>query len=189
MPTTESKQKESTDFAALAAELSEHHRELVAVAASVAAGCRPCTKFHVKAAQEAGATPGEIRRAVEDATAVTQSAASAMATLATDGLDGAEAATSYDDDALAQLVPAGAAFAVNCASEVKDRVEAAKQGGTTDRQVEATLGVARMVKRVAANRAEESIAKVAGSGPEPSEGGGSCCGPQGADGDSQAACS
>jgi AhpD family alkylhydroperoxidase len=34
------------------------NKELVAVAISVAAGCRPCTTYHLAKVREAGACPG-----------------------------------------------------------------------------------------------------------------------------------
>jgi len=45
--------------------LSEKEKELVAVGASVAAGCIPCTRYHVKAVQAAGASPSAAPREAE----------------------------------------------------------------------------------------------------------------------------
>ena len=52
--------------------LTEKEQELVAVGASIAAGCRPCTAYHVRAARVAGADKEEIRQAVNDALDVRQ---------------------------------------------------------------------------------------------------------------------
>jgi AhpD family alkylhydroperoxidase len=180
MPRTKTKQSEQERFAALAAELGEQRPELIAVAVSAAAGCRPCTEFHVKAARAAGATPGQIRRAAEDAERVTRDAASAMTELVVEASGAPDAAADYGDPVLAELVPAGAAFAASWAAQVKERIEAAQRHGTTDRQVEATLRIARMIKGVAADRAEAAVADFPGGRPDP-EGvdGGGCCGPNG----------
>ena len=47
---------------------------LIALGASVAAGCQPCTEFQVKAARESGACEEGIQFAVEAALAVRQAA-------------------------------------------------------------------------------------------------------------------
>ena len=48
--------------------LSEKDLEIIAVGASVAAGCLPCTRFHLRAAAHTGADQAEITQAVRDAT-------------------------------------------------------------------------------------------------------------------------
>ncbi len=50
-------------------------KELVAVGASVAAGCKPCTTYHVKQVRETGASDEEIQQAIADAICVRNSAA------------------------------------------------------------------------------------------------------------------
>ncbi|MEJ2117510.1 MAG: carboxymuconolactone decarboxylase family protein [Alphaproteobacteria bacterium] len=40
------------------------NKELVAVAVSVAAGCRPCTTYHLAKAREAGASDADLEKAV-----------------------------------------------------------------------------------------------------------------------------
>ncbi|HLE29744.1 MAG TPA: carboxymuconolactone decarboxylase family protein [Anaerolineales bacterium] len=47
--------------------LAPKEAELIAVGASIAAGCQPCTRFHFQAARAAGADDEEIRQAVRDA--------------------------------------------------------------------------------------------------------------------------
>jgi AhpD family alkylhydroperoxidase len=59
--------------------LTEKQKELVAVGASIAAGCRPCTTHHVAAARAAGAGDVEIRAAVQTALAVRDSDALSIA--------------------------------------------------------------------------------------------------------------
>jgi AhpD family alkylhydroperoxidase len=54
--------------------IAKKEKELTAVGISIAAGCKPCTDYHVKAVREAGASDDEIRRAIEDAVAVRNAA-------------------------------------------------------------------------------------------------------------------
>ena len=41
-------------------EFGAKEKELIAVGASIAAGCRPCTEHHVNAAREAGADTADL---------------------------------------------------------------------------------------------------------------------------------
>lgn len=45
-------------------------KELVAIGASVVAGCQPCMKYHFKAAKDSGATEEEIKDAIDTVQAV-----------------------------------------------------------------------------------------------------------------------
>ncbi len=52
------------------ARLSHKEKELVAVGASVAAGCIPCTRYHIEEVRATGATTDEITHAIEAALCV-----------------------------------------------------------------------------------------------------------------------
>ena len=58
--------------------LTEKEKELIAIGASVAAGCQPCTEYHVKSARSAGACDRSLTLAVETALGVRDSATRAM---------------------------------------------------------------------------------------------------------------
>src|SRR6266511_5659990 len=59
--------------------LSEEQRELVAVGASVGAGCHPCVSYHVKAGAKAGLSGDRLLAAVTSAERVAAEAAERMA--------------------------------------------------------------------------------------------------------------
>jgi AhpD family alkylhydroperoxidase len=59
-------------------ELNQKEQSLIAIGVSVAAGCQPCTAYHVKAARTAGACDRSIALAVETALAGRKSATVAM---------------------------------------------------------------------------------------------------------------
>ena len=61
-------------------------RELVAIGASVTAGCQPCLKYHVDKALESGANESEISAAIEVGKIVRKGAAHKMDSFAS-GLD------------------------------------------------------------------------------------------------------
>jgi AhpD family alkylhydroperoxidase len=143
--------------------LSERQQELVAIGAAIAAGCRPCTRFHVRAARAAGATAGDLRRAVDRGLEARRSAADHMARLAERLLAGvtegepAQAGLAIDDD----LVSAAAALAANCGIDLAGHAARAREHGASGGQIDAALGIARMVKTMAENRAEAAARRIA----------------------------
>lgn len=66
-------------------------RELVAVAASLAAGCANCLEHHVDEARRSGATPAEIQEALDVARAVRLTALTNMDSFATTVVRGEDA--------------------------------------------------------------------------------------------------
>ena len=145
--------------------LTEKEQELVAVGASIAAGCRPCTAYHVRAARIAGADKEEIRQAANDALDVRRSATASMARLAEKQLGDAPKsdATNYSEESLiGELVSVSAALAINCVTNLETHLAAAWQLGATVRQIQTALGIARAVKNMAAKKADEAVTKIAG---------------------------
>ena len=173
--------------------LTEKEQELVAIGASIAAGCRPCTAYHFRAARAAGADEQEIRQAASDALDVRHSAADSMARLAAKHLGdapAAEAARGSEKSLMGELVSVGAALAVNCAVGLETHLTAAYQLGATVPQIQTALEIARAVKNMAGKKAEETITRLAeesqacadscgchadASRPSPASAG-SCCG-------------
>jgi len=145
--------------------LTEKEQELVAVGASIAAGCRPCTAHHFRAARAAGADKEEIRQAVNGALDVRHSASDIIARLAAKYLGDApaeEASHSSEQSLMGELVSVSAALAVNCAVSLETHLTAAYQLGATVRQIQTALGIARAVKNMAAKKADEAVTKIAG---------------------------
>jgi AhpD family alkylhydroperoxidase len=140
--------------------LTEKEQELVAVGASIAAGCRPCTAHHFRAARAAGADKEEIRQAVNGALDVRHSASDIMARLAAKYLGDApaeEAPHGSEQSLMGELVSVGAALAVNCAVSLETHLTAAYQLGATVRQIQTALQIARAVKNMAAKKADETM--------------------------------
>jgi len=147
--------------------LTEVQQELIAVGVSIAAGCKPCTMFHVKAARVAGASDADIRQAVDDALAVRRNSTEIMARLADKLLGKApesNSAAAPDKSLMGELVSAGAALAVNCGGNLEAHVIAARSIGATDHHLQTTLAIARAVKNMAAKKVEEVATKTAPAG-------------------------
>jgi AhpD family alkylhydroperoxidase len=137
--------------------LTQKEKELVAIGASIAAGCQPCTTHHFEAVRQVGATESEIRQAVDAALGVRNSATTIMAGLAEMhlGTGGAvEEPRNSSKRLIGELVSIGAALAVNCVTNLETHLQAARTVGATERQIQTALGVARAIKKVAEQKAE-----------------------------------
>ena len=144
--------------------LTQKEKELVALGASIAAGCQPCTTHHFEAVRQAGATESEIRQAVDAALRVRNSATEIMTGLAAMhlGTGGAVEETGRSSKPLiGELVSIGAALAVNCVTNLETHLQAARTVGATERQIQTALGIARAIKKVAEQKAEAIITAVA----------------------------
>jgi len=145
--------------------LGEKDQEIIAVGASIASGCLPCTKFHLRAAAGAGANQGEIVQAVRDATAVRRAATGLMARAG--GLPTAEAGPATPDPAgvrtlIRELVAIAAAYTVNCSSSLGEHMTAARDLGATDPQMFAALKIACAIRDVACQKAKAVAGSVFG---------------------------
>lgn len=159
------------------ARLSMKDRELVAVGASVAAGCIPCTQHHVKASTSAGATTGEITRAIDTALGVKDSSRSIMRRVAHTELglreppDPPERPVPAEQepppccslgDRMSELISIAAAVAVNCPASFQRHVEGARAAGAGDDEVQLVVGFARMIRARACEKMDHAAGAVVG---------------------------
>lgn len=159
--------------------LTQTEKELIAVGASIAAGCQPCTVHHFQAARAAGAADQEIRQAVDDALCVRNSATKDMARWADKHLGcapHAEAPCCSDKPLIRELVSASAAFALNCVTNLDSHLAAARRLGASERQIQTALAVARTVKKVAGQKVEAAAEASVVRADEASEPCGDDCG-------------
>jgi AhpD family alkylhydroperoxidase len=141
--------------------LTEKEQEIIAVGASVASGCLPCTKFHLRAAASVGADAEETLMAVRQATVVRMAATVIMAKAG--GWSGAELApppAAAEGSLLVHLVALSAAYAISCSTGMETHIGAARALGATDRQIYRALEIACRIRDVA-NRKAKSVAGAA----------------------------
>ncbi|MBI5445073.1 MAG: carboxymuconolactone decarboxylase family protein [Deltaproteobacteria bacterium] len=140
--------------------MNTKEKELIAIAVSVAAGCEPCTQHHVKAAKEAGGQPNELRQMVETALSVRERATQRMSAVAWEELGTPAEFPSCDaslpPSQLEALASAACALAANCGVGVPGFLSAAMTAGASERDGEVALGIARQIKKVAAEKADET---------------------------------
>lgn len=171
--------------------LTRKEKCLISVGASVAAGCQPCTAFHVKAALEAGASEIEVGQSAEIALRVRKEATSIMASVAAKHLGKQEEADNrrtYSRSKIDALVAVAAAYAINCTTGLEYHLNAAQLAEASVQQIQVALGISRSIKITAARQVEALVIVIGtaddangGCGchePEVEEvpGSGSCCG-------------
>jgi AhpD family alkylhydroperoxidase len=136
-------------------------RELAAVGISVASGCKPCTNYHVKAVREAGASDEEIKRAVTDSLSVRKSATYFMKThaLARLGQEGSHSDADGPDSTnrVRELISVGAAFGVNCTSNLKQHLAAAATVGISQEEITEIAKLAAFIKERAASHVDRLV--------------------------------
>ncbi len=140
--------------------LSIKEKELVAIGISVVAGCKPCTDYHVRAGCESGATDDEIRLAIKDAMCVRESARKIMKAHGLQCLGDA----SNDADCgcggtnrIKELVSVGAAHAVNCTTNLKKHLAAAKTIDIAETELKEIITLSRFIKGKAASHVDNMV--------------------------------
>ncbi len=158
--------------------LSDQEREHVAIGAAVGAGCRPCTRYHVRAAVQLGLTHEDIRDDIEEAELVRIDAAMSTAAFARALTGGAAEYESSACSAASRsraLAQVGAATGANAGYLLDALLPQARGLGLTDEALSEAVAVAGKVKDMAASffarDAERALASGAVRAPTPEVGG------------------
>lgn len=134
-------------------------KELVALAISVAAGCRPCVTHHLLEVRKAGAGDAAIGKAVDGAVDVRSAATEGMRRHAL-GLDPAGQGRAAAGP-LAGMVALGAALAVNCTAETDKHLSTARSLGVPSDHLDEVFSLAAMIRSKAIGHVE---ARLGGAG-------------------------
>jgi AhpD family alkylhydroperoxidase len=161
-------------------ELNQKEQSLIAVGASVAAGCQPCTAYHVKAARTAGACDRSIALAIETALTGRTSATIGMGEWAA-RYQGAKPEIDPEFRAqkllIAELTSIATAVAVNSVPDLQKHLTAARDAGARMEQIRAAIEIARKIKRVAEEKIGAITDKVEEEAqPATAPGASACCG-------------
>lgn len=136
-------------------------RELAAVGVSVAAGCRPCLDYHLKAARKARASDKEIRQAMDDAIVLQRKTADIMEDYAM-SLMGEDRVCDDRDGGrttrMRELVCIGAAYAINTTPLLEWHLDAAHTLGVSDAEIESVVRLAMFIK----DKADVHVQRLAG---------------------------
>ena len=142
--------------------LNVKEKELIALSASVAAGCQPCTEYHVKASHEAGACDRGLTLAIETALEVRAGAIETMLAWAArcqPNQPELDAAFRESKRLVASLAAVAAAAAVNSVPDLEARSAAAREAGASTEQIRASVGIAQSVQRTAVQKVREATAR------------------------------
>ena len=148
--------------------LPTKQKHLVAVGASIAAGCQPCALSFASAAREAGACDRSLRFAVDCGLAGRERATAQMASWARETLPGPEvdAAFGAERALLEALIAVASAIAANSAALVKDRVDGARSVGATLEQIGIAVEIGRIAKRGAERETDSALSAALGGASE-----------------------
>lgn len=137
--------------------LTQKEKELVAVAASIASGCLPCTTQHIKLARETGASEREVLRSIYIASDVRDNATEIMAEAA-QGNPVSVYPTRMQSNSMEgpidDLISMGAALACNSVAGLEYYLTKAKAAGASTRQIQTVSEIVRAIRKEAE---EESI--------------------------------
>ncbi len=129
-------------------------KELAAVGISLAAGCRPCTDYHLKAVRQAEASEEEISRARRIAIGIRSRAAEIMGVY---GLASEPAPYPVTDERTALLTAIGAAFAVNCTTSLEHYLAAAAAAGIDQDEIAALTKLSGFIRGKAISHVEALV--------------------------------
>ncbi len=136
--------------------LGQKDKELVAIGASIGAGCGPCIDHHIPAGRDAGLTEAELTRAVEIAEATHRAAVRLLSRHSRERLRGAEPPTGglvrpQPGSRANELVALGASVAANCHPLLEQHIAGALKQGLMPSQVRSAIKMAQIVQQHAAD--------------------------------------
>jgi len=140
--------------------LSPKEESLAGLAASIAAGCRPCTSHWLNQARSKGACERGIRLAIETGLSIRTSATAAMAEFAA-SIQGATPTIDKEFRAqrtgLIEIMACGAALTVRSATDLEHRIDLARGLGQSTAQISAAFAIANAVCAGANNEVDNVI--------------------------------
>jgi AhpD family alkylhydroperoxidase len=150
--------------------LTPDQQELVAIGASVGAGCHPCFNYHAKAGNDAGVSVDRLRSALGSAERVATEAAGKMSghIRAHLAFSPTGSAPHPFDDVLAGL---GAALGANDRTNIEAFVQSAAALGATREQIQHAIKVAQSTQesamRLHRRAADRAVTEIFGAEPSP----------------------
>ncbi|MFI5398655.1 MAG: carboxymuconolactone decarboxylase family protein [Candidatus Binatia bacterium] len=159
--------------------LSQKDRELVMLSASVAAGCIPCTQYHMKAVQAAGADTEEITEVVNTARNVKAGANRMMVRVASEalGLPGETEPSCFEEptDRMTALAAIAAAVAANCPPLFHQQVQGGRAVGVGDDEIRLVVRIGQMIRGKATEKMDEAAEGTSAAASVPADGQCGCC--------------
>lgn len=141
--------------------LTNLEKELIFVGASVAAGCKPCTEYHIKKAKKINVPDIEIRNSITIALDVRNQSRLNMGNyveqLLYDKIFNSNPFVTKDSTILNELLYITSAFAVNSADLLQCHINSARSFGISEENIKFALDTSLFVK----GKAEQHVNKIA----------------------------
>jgi AhpD family alkylhydroperoxidase len=155
-------EKEKDESEKKSSTLDSKEKELVMVGASIAAGCKPCTKYHVKKALEVGLSKIDIRIAIENAYEIRLKAAKIMLSHGLNLLEIDEDIKNPETDygeirREEELVAIAASYAVNCTSSLEEHISRGKEVGIGDNEITEIAELVAFIQKKAKSHVDKII--------------------------------
>jgi len=139
--------------------LTPEQKELVAIGASVGAGCLPCTSFHFNLSRKIGIEAGRMGAAVADAERVVSDARDRLLAHVSEELGRDAEASAGTPRVESELAALGAAIAANSLPNIRRHMIQASECGLSGSQLAEAISVAERVQRKAAEGHIEETAR------------------------------
>jgi AhpD family alkylhydroperoxidase len=155
------------------ATLTATETELVAIGASIGAGCHPCLDYHLQEGSKAGLGRETLLQAVADGECVKRSAYNELAVRSRELLgEAADLPPSCCDDtnAIKEFVSVGSAVGANSVAQLRKHIEQARTVGIDEAQLIQAIEIAGNVQRhagAATAREAEALTGVLAQGHSP----------------------
>ena len=141
--------------------ITPKEKELVAIGISVAAGCKPCTDYHVSVARKARATDNEMKKAAADSLLIRRQAVDIMEAHAFGHFDHEREPVVCgllgEPNRIEALVSVGAAFAVNCTSSMEHSLTATEAAGVSQDDIMQVVKLAAVIRQKASSHVERLV--------------------------------
>jgi AhpD family alkylhydroperoxidase len=135
-------------------------KELVAVAVSVAAGCRPCATYHLAEARKAGATDSAIEKAVAEAVCVRTGATEEMRRHALNLNPQQDGCGCSSKESWEELAALGAALAVNSTQNIDKHLATARGRGIPQEELDEVFALTRTIRARAIQHGEARFGRL-----------------------------
>ncbi len=125
--------------------LNKKEKTVVLIAASIASGCQPCTKYHIERGLETGFTEDEIRKVVVLGISVRDKATRYMESFALNKEAETRTEIQEDLDRSDLLVGIAASYSINFQIDYSIYLSIGKKRGMSDRELSEIIIMSRAV--------------------------------------------
>lgn len=127
--------------------LNKKERQIVYLSASIASGCLPCTKFHLRRSSEAGLTDAEVNKVLALAISVKDNATRSMESFIHNHKTGDNIKENRQEDINRNIMLVGiaASYSVNFPSSLEKYMSIGRINGISDRELSEIIKISRLV--------------------------------------------